>query len=100
AMFAIEAMASGKPVLCNVRQDLVELYQFAGLLKDGEIPLIHSDYKNVKANLAKLYENPQLITSLGKSGREYVVKHHSIESVGKSFDLINKKINLKPLEKS
>lgn len=94
AMFAIEAMSTGKPVICNVRTDLKNLYEYAGLLKRDEIPLIHSDVHNIQEVLRHLYENPQIHTEISKRGREYVQQHHSVESVGTHFDLINKKLGL------
>lgn len=96
AMFAIEAMSSGRVVICNLRSDLTNLYEFAGFLAPDEIPLVSSDFKSIKDTIRQLYTNPGKLAELGKRGRKYVEDHHSIESVGRAFNAINLKLNLTP----
>ena len=89
AMFAIEAMAMGKPVLCYLRKDLEELYIKAGLIKKDEIPIINCSSLNIKEKLIQLVEEKDSLTLLGKKSREYVLNHHSLHSVGNIFFKIN-----------
>jgi glycosyltransferase involved in cell wall biosynthesis len=96
AMFALEAMALGKPVICHIREDLRDLFIFAGLLKKDELPFIICDSFNLKENLRYLLQNPSKLNELGKKSREYVEKHHSLESVGAVFSKINKQLNIFP----
>ena len=37
----IEAMNAEKPVICYLRDDLVQLYVSSGLLNEGELPIYH-----------------------------------------------------------
>lgn len=48
AMFAIEAMLAGKPVVCFLRDDLLNLYRAKGLISPNEPPLINVAPLNLK----------------------------------------------------
>lgn len=89
AMFAIETMALGKPVICNMRQDLENLYRVAGLYDPGEtIALIHACPLTIKDVLRRLYYDRKELEHRAAMGRTYVQKHHSIDAVGKIFSKI------------
>ena len=92
AMFAIEAMAMGKPVLCYLREDLIDLYCKSGLLEKDEIPILNTNILNIKENLMWAYNNRNLLDIMGEDSKHYVSKHHSLNSVGNIFDSINRKI--------
>ncbi len=86
AMFAIEAMALKKPVVCYLRDDLIKLYRGAGFYDNAEdIPLINSDIFNLKETLRDLYVRKDKLEKIGQHGHDYVEKHHSIEAVAKTF---------------
>ena len=91
-MFAMEAMAAGKPTICYLRQDLVDLYVKTGCVEKGEIPLINAHVDNIKDVLRGLLAERDTWYGIGLKSREYVVKYHSLEAVGIFFDDINKKI--------
>ena len=95
AMFAIEAMAMEKPVLCYLREDLVELYVKAGLVSDGEIPLIDTDMCEIASKIRWAYNNREELRAIGKKGREFVQKHHSIEYVGRIFSGILNELGIR-----
>jgi glycosyltransferase involved in cell wall biosynthesis len=95
AMFAIEAMAMEKPVLCYLREDLVELYVKAGLVTEGEMPLINTDLREIAAKIRWAYDNREELRAIGKKGREFVLKHHSTESVGRIFAEILNELKIK-----
>lgn len=94
AMFAIESMAMGKPVICYLREDLKQLYINAGLIGENEIPLIDCSPANVKSVLRELLHDPSKLRDAGLRGPEYVRRHHSTESVGEVFTQINKAIGI------
>jgi hypothetical protein len=96
AMFAIEAMAMGKPVLCYLRDDLKALYTNVGLIEEAEIPLIQCTPATVKETLRKLMDDREMLESAGRRGPAYVRRHHSTESVGRVFAAINRSIGLMP----
>lgn len=98
AMFAIEAMAMGKPVLCYLRDDLQQLYVDAGLIEDDEIPIINCSQRNVKETLRLLMRDPGRVADAEKRGPVYVSRHHSLAAVGSVFSGINKSIGLFPGE--
>jgi glycosyltransferase involved in cell wall biosynthesis len=95
AMFAIEAMAMGKPVLCYLRPDLVDLYIDAGLVNAGEIPIINCSPSTVKETIRRLATHPEELPALGRQSRQFVENHHSLDSIGAVFDRVNRSIGLK-----
>ncbi|MGV3628267.1 MAG: hypothetical protein ACO1PN_11350 [Betaproteobacteria bacterium] len=96
AMFAIEGMAMGKPVLCYVRDDLEELYVQAGLLDRGELPLIKCNPMNVKDVIRSIALTPTSgLSSLGQRGRAYVERRHSLHSIGAMFGTINESLGIR-----
>lgn len=96
AMFAIEAMAMEKPVICYLKDDLVDLFEENGLVTRDEIPLVNADYKTVKDVLRKLYVERDSLHVIGKRSREYVQKYHSTEYIGSVFHKINTQLQLSP----
>lgn len=94
AMFAIESMALGKPVLCYLRKDLLQFYQDALLLKAGEMPLINCSVGEIYSIIKDLYNNRDKLGDIGIKSRAYVVQHHSLEAIGKQFVQINSSIDL------
>jgi glycosyltransferase involved in cell wall biosynthesis len=84
-LFAIEAMAMGKPVLCYLRKDLVELFVKANVVAEEEIPFINTDLREIAAKIRWAYCNREELREIGKKGREFVQKHHSTDRVGRLF---------------
>jgi glycosyltransferase involved in cell wall biosynthesis len=95
AMFALEAMSMGKPVMCYLRDDLIELYTKANLIKNNEIPIINTNVLNIKEKIIWAYNNKKTLDKLGEKSKLYVKKHHSLSYIGKVFHNINEKL-LKP----
>lgn len=91
AMFALEGMALEKPVLCYLREDLIDLYTSAKLIREEEIPIINVTPRNIKARLKELILNPGELENIGKRSRVFVDKHHSLEKIGSLLGGINKK---------
>lgn len=96
AMFALEAMAMEKPVLCYLKQDYEELFILAGLINRDEIPIINCSPRTVKETIRDLALNKHKLSAIGQRSRKYVIRHHSTEAVGKVFDQINRLIGLMP----
>jgi len=97
AMFAIEAMALGRPVVCNIRPDLHALYVGAGLLESGELPIIDASPRTVKDVLRSLAAmDRRQLADLGRRSQEYVRRHHSLEAIGTDFARINRLLGVLP----
>jgi glycosyltransferase involved in cell wall biosynthesis len=86
AFFAIEAMATAKPVLCYLRPDLLELYTLYSFA--GECPLVNTAPLQIKERLRELIHDAGRRRELGLAGRRYVEAHHSLEAVGGWLDEI------------
>ena len=84
AFFAIEGMATGKPVLCYLRPDLLELYTLYSFA--GECPLVNTPPLEIKERLRELIHDADRRRRLGLAGRRYVEDHHSLEAVGSLLD--------------
>jgi glycosyltransferase involved in cell wall biosynthesis len=91
AMFALEAMSCKKPVLCYLRDDLIDLYKSANILED-EMPIINTNVQNIKENILWCYNNKNKLDEISQSSYEFVKKYHSLESIGEKFDLAIKSI--------
>jgi glycosyltransferase involved in cell wall biosynthesis len=96
AMFALEAMAMGKPVLCFLRPDLIDLYAFAGLMGRDEAPLVRCDPFTVKDVIRGLADDRTQLAGLGVRGRVFVEAHHSLAFVGGVFARINRSLGVEP----
>jgi glycosyltransferase involved in cell wall biosynthesis len=96
AMFALEGMSLGKPVLCYLRDDLKRLYVDAGLVGEDEIPIINCSPSTVKETLRMLVNNRDKLHDIGMLGRMYVENHHSLKVIGRTFDRINRGLGLVP----
>jgi hypothetical protein len=81
ALFAIEGMALGKPVMCYLREGLYKYHP-----EWNECPIVNTDPGNIKQQLIRLINDKQLRQELGRRGPEYVKKYHSLESVGAAID--------------
>lgn len=94
AMFAIEAMNLSKPVMCYLREDLIDLYESDGIIKAGEIPIINTSIKKIEENLIWAYNNKDKLKEIGTQSREFVKNYHSLEFIGDVFESINKKLGV------
>jgi hypothetical protein len=72
-MFALEAMAAGCAVLGG------NIPVFAGYPK--ELPIVHTDRRNLYQNLKRLLDSRMLRQELGERGRAYVEKYHDYKVV-------------------
>ena len=75
-LFAIEAMALGKPVVTYLRDDAVER-SAAGL--GVRCPIVSATTENLVEKLRPLVESPELRARLGAEGRAYVEQVHDVE---------------------
>ncbi|OGA21480.1 MAG: hypothetical protein A3I02_01465 [Betaproteobacteria bacterium RIFCSPLOWO2_02_FULL_67_26] len=97
AMFALEAMSMGKPVICYLREDFLHFYEAAGLVHKDEIPIINCRPADVVDTLRRLATTERdTLGDLGARGVAFVNKHHSVEAVGRVFDRINRSLGVLP----
>lgn len=78
-----EGMACGKPVLCFMREDLRQLYALFSFA--GDCPIMNTPIDKIEENLENLYYHPELCEELGRLGRTYIEKYHSLEAMGGFF---------------
>lgn len=74
-VFAIEAMAMGKPVVAHVTEEMRDTFP-------EELPIVEADVKSIKQVLEKLISDPEYRYDLGIKGREYVCKYHNRDKNG------------------
>ena len=82
ARLAIEAMALGKPVLCYLRQDLIELHAHW-----QESPMINTSVASIEDKL-NFFINLSLEQriEIGKNSRRFVEKFHSYDYIASKFE--------------
>lgn len=71
---AIESMASGKPTMTFIREDIIRDFPL-------ELPFVNTNPDTVYDNLKFLILNPQKRYEIGIKSREYVEKYHDIDVV-------------------
>lgn len=96
AMFALEAMALGRPVACYLRPDLVDLYINAGLVERAELPFVDIQPQSIEAVLRAVLAGDIDLAERAAKARAYVVKHHSLSAVGRVFAEVNRSMGLLP----
>jgi hypothetical protein len=82
ALFAIEGMALGKPVLCYLNERFAPYHP-----EWAECPLVRTDPETIAENLRRLLD-PDLRRQIGARGPGYADKYHSLRAVGAQFDAI------------
>ncbi len=88
---AIEGMASGLPVMCNLEHEAyTRVFRRYSYL--NECPIVSTSPETIKHNLKVLITNPGLRGQLGQAGRQYVEKYHSYETGQYLFGSIYDKI--------
>jgi hypothetical protein len=83
-LFAIEAMAVGKPVL--VRMSPIPDDLRSESLDD--CPIVDTNPENLQDQLRRLVADPNLRRELGRAGSEYVLRYHSSEAMGRDWGAI------------
>lgn len=87
ALFAIEGMALGKPVLCYLN-DRFALHH----PEWAECPIVNTNPETIADNLRRLAADPELRAELGSRGPAYAEKHHSLRAVGAKLDAIYREL--------
>jgi glycosyltransferase involved in cell wall biosynthesis len=87
ALFAIEGMALGKPVLCYLNDRFRPFHP-----EWEECPIVNTNPDTIAANLRLLVRDSELRRELGRRGPAYVRKHHSLEAVGTLMDGIYRRL--------
>jgi hypothetical protein len=77
-VFALEAMALGKPVVLHLKQDVVEQAERAYRTK---VPLVPATKETLVDALRPLVESPALRREIGAASRAYVEKVHDIDRI-------------------
>jgi glycosyltransferase involved in cell wall biosynthesis len=88
---AIEALASGLPVLANLEDGPVTrfLRRYSTL---GECPVVSTAPETLVENLRAVVTGPEVRERLGRAGREYAEKYHSYELAQYYFGAIHARL--------
>jgi glycosyltransferase involved in cell wall biosynthesis len=85
AMFAIEGLSAGKPVLSALSWMPDEVRTTQAL---QNCPIMDTNVDNLKENLRRLARDPELRRTLGEAGRRFALDYHSLPAVAGSWEAI------------
>ena len=85
ALFAIEAMATGRPVLSNLDSIPDPARRTEGM---RACPIVDTNPDRLRDDLRRLIEDPERRRELGRAGREFVLRHHSYQAVAAGWEAI------------
>jgi glycosyltransferase involved in cell wall biosynthesis len=85
AMFAIEGLSAGKPVLSSVGWMPEEVRMTPAL---QSCPIVDTNVENLTENLRRLVRDPALRRELGEAGRKFALDYHSFSAVASSWETI------------
>jgi glycosyltransferase involved in cell wall biosynthesis len=77
-ILSLEGMALGKPVVCYIREGLMDLYP-------EDLPIVNANPGNIYETLKSLIRNPKQLRELGLIGRRYVEDHHDSLKIAKQL---------------
>ena len=83
ALFAIEGMALGKPVLCYLSERFERFHP-----EWEQCPIVRTTPDTLVDDLRRLALDPELRRSIGARGPAYVEAHHSLRRIGAQMDRI------------
>jgi hypothetical protein len=81
-LFAIESMATGRPVITYLHEDAVALTERA---YGVQVPIVNATKGTLVEKLKPLIESAQLRRELGERGRAYVERVHDMDVIGDSL---------------
>lgn len=84
-MTAVEAMASGKPTISYIRDDLFNKYP-------EDLPIVSANPDDIYMKLRELILDPDLRHNIGVQSRLYAERHHSLATVGQRLKQIYEQI--------
>lgn len=77
-VFAIEAMAMGKPVITNLSEDMSDSFP-------DDCPLVNANPENIADKIEFLLLHPELRRQLGIRGSQYARNYHDLRYVGQAL---------------
>jgi glycosyltransferase involved in cell wall biosynthesis len=85
AMLAVEGLASGVPVMAHLSFLPRDLREHPAVL---ECPIVDTSLGTLTDNLRRLVTDPDLRLRLGRESREFAVRRHSYEALGRMWEAI------------
>lgn len=87
-----EGLMMGKPVICYLRPEWMEMTAREIPLFVSELPIISATPDNVKDILIELIQNKEKREAIGKKSREFAVKWFSSENAAREADIFFSRI--------
>lgn len=84
-VISLEGMALGKPVVCYIREQLLNKYP-------SGLPIVNANTTTCYEVLRELIQKPQRRNLLGKAGRQYIEQYYDSHELGKQLKAIYKQL--------
>ncbi len=84
-VISLEAMALGKPVVCYIRDQLLNKYP-------SGLPIVNANTNSCYEVLRQLIQKPYRRNVLGKAGRQYIEQYYDSHKLGKQLKAIYKQL--------
>ncbi len=85
AMFAIEGMSAGKPVMTSLSWLPDEILATEAL---RECPLVDANLETITDELRRLVVDPALRRDLGARSRRFAERYHSLDAAGRTWEVV------------
>jgi glycosyltransferase involved in cell wall biosynthesis len=82
AMLAVEGLASGTPVMAHLSFLPPELLEHPAV---RECPIVDTSVDTLTDNLRRLVTDPELRLRLGRESRDFAVRRHSYDALGRTW---------------
>ncbi len=83
-----EAMMLGKPTICYMRPEWLEIMRSEVPEYVDELPVVNANPSTIYDVLRDLLENPEKRQEIGRRSREFAVKWHSAEAGARRMDTV------------
>lgn len=85
AQFALEALVSGVPTICFLKQEYIQFYSDLITKSQSALPFINANLDNIEEVIRDCYFHRDRLHNFSEKGLSFVKNFHSLEIIGNLF---------------